>query len=419
MIFFLGVVLVLVAGLVALVLAERWGWEPTLTVSLAVAAVARVAIVVLTARSPQSAEVAGLLEPVVGQPFDFGWGMPITGQLLLNGRDPGVNYFPLLSYIYAAHVALVHLTGISWMFVGKLYAVVADVVLVWLIGRMATDRPALRRWQYACLPLALLVSGLHGQMEPFVLVFGVAALLFVRSERPAWAGSLLGIAIAAKTWPVLLGAGLLRGFRNNSARFTAVTAAAIVPLLFLLTYPLVVESSVREGLTRVLGYGSYAGEWGWTGLFRVILDYEEFIAISDELKSVGRWVLLLGLGLAWWAWRRADPVDLTAAILLTFLIATSGFGAQYLLWPVPFLLARPTRRTVPFLGIASLWVTFGYLVVGDFGYYLLWRHSGWWDYETVHLPWVAASLVVVLACFAALPWEHRRSSERSGELLTP
>lgn len=409
MIYFVGVVLILVAGLVLLVLAERWAWEPSLAITLTVAFLARVAIVLLTARSPQSAEVAGLVDPALGQPLDFGYGMPLVGTMLLEGRDPEVNYFPLLSYIYAAHVAVVQWTGISWIIIGKAYSVIADVTLVWLIGRLAHDRPALRRWQYACLPLALMISGIHGQMEPFVLAFGVAGLLYARGHRPAWGGALLGVAIAAKTWPVLLGAGLLRAARDNKARVVTVVATAAVPLGFLVTYPLVVgATSLTAGLSRVIGYGSYVGEWGWTGLLRVTLGDARYFDMYKELKSIGRWSTLAMVVLAWWVWRRADPVDLLAAVLLTFLIVTSGFGAQYLLWPVPLLLARPTRRTVPFLVIASLWAAVGYLLVGDFGHYVLWRYSGWWDYESVHLPWVATSVVVVLACFAALPWERRR-----------
>jgi hypothetical protein len=419
LIFFLGVLLILVAGMVLLVLAERWDWKPSLMTTLVVAALARIAIVLLTARTTQPVEVAGLMDPALGQPLDFGWGMPLTGTILLEGRDPQVNYFPLLSYIYAAHVALVHWTGVSWVIVGKLYSVVADVVLVWLIGLLATDRPELRRWQYACLPLALLVSGIHAQMEPFVLAFGVAGLLYARRQRPAWAGVLLGVAIAAKTWPVILGTGFLRALKNNKSRLVTMVASAGVPLAFLLTYQFVVDTSVTKGLSRVIGYGSYVGEWGWTGLIRVGFGDERFFRWYGELRAVGKWVTLAGLLIAWWLWRRANPIDLTAAVTLGFLVFASGFGAQYLLWPVPFLLAYPTRRTVPFLAVASAWATVGYLLVGDFGYYVLWRHSGWWEYESVHLPWIASSVVVVLACFAAFPWERRtpRIGRRQASLL--
>jgi len=420
LIYFTCVVAILMAGLVLMIVAERREWAPALWITLVVAALVRIAIVVLSARSPQSAEVAGFVQPAFGQPLDFGWGMPLVGETLLEGRDPEVSYFPLLTYIYAAQVALVYWTGISWIFIGKIYAVASDVVLVYLIGRLAQDRPLLRSWQYAWLPLALLVTGIHGQMEPFVLVFGVAALLQARRNRPSMAGAMLGIAIAAKTWPVLIGAGLLKALRDNSARFRAVTVAAAVPILFLVTYRFVVESSITESLGRVAGYASYAGEWGWTGLIRVATDYYRFQELADGLESIGRWITLAALGLAWVVWKRAHSVDLTAALLLTFLIFTPGFGAQYLLWPVPFLLARPTRRTVPFLAIASVWAAVGYLIVGDFGYYTLWRHSGWWDYETVHLPWVASSVLVILACFAAFPWERRRvSPRRPTERLTP
>ena len=80
-----------------------------------------------------------------------------------------------------------------------------------LVGTLAGgERAALRRFQYACNPLAILVSSVHGQAEPFCFLFVLAAFAVilragphVSGRRASAAGILLGLGIAAQTWPAV------------------------------------------------------------------------------------------------------------------------------------------------------------------------------------------------------------------------
>jgi len=84
-------------------------------------------------------------------------------------------------------------------------------------------------------------------------------------------------------------------------------------------------------------------------------------ALGPTWAHVGTYLTVLVLAGVLWLWRRADPVDLASAVLLAFLVVTAGFGAQYLLWAVPFLVARPTRWFPLALALATTWAATGYL----------------------------------------------------------
>jgi hypothetical protein len=64
----------------------------------------------------------------------------------------------------------------------------------------------------------------------------------------------------------------------------------------------------------------------------------------------GRWLLLAALAGTWWLIyrRRMDLLRGIVATFAVFYFATTGFGVQYLLWIVPFAIARRDRWLWPF-----------------------------------------------------------------------
>ena len=52
----------------------------------------------------------------------------------------------------------------------------------------AGERAALRRFQYACSPLAILVSSVHGQLKQACFLFVLAAFLVVLQAGPQVSG---------------------------------------------------------------------------------------------------------------------------------------------------------------------------------------------------------------------------------------
>jgi hypothetical protein len=104
--------------------------------------------------------------------------------------------------------------------------------------------------------------------------------------------------------------------------------------------------------------------------------------------------------IAFW---RVGAVEVTAAALLAFLAVTAGFGVQYLLWPIPFVLLLHRRTGLLFAVLASLYAAYVYYLVAD---------------GTPDRPLLAtqvqqwASVPVIMAALLALPWPRRVRADR-------
>lgn len=393
---------ILLLGAVLMIVAQRRGWRPTLITAIVVALALRGEMALL------SADI---------RPYDLYNDFVIAGHnalahrdLILNTRPTGWNYLPVYGLPLGAEVWLTDHHLLPWHLAGKIIPIGCDIAVTVLIGRLATGGTgALRRFQYACNPLAILVSAVHGQMEPICLMFAVAALLAAARRRPLLAGALLGLGIGTKTWPAILLPAVIaaaspawwKGGRLDwRATVRVVTGAAGVPLLLFVTLPLTTGTHWQD-LPRIgkvmAGYHSAAGAWGWSAPIVAAMHRSPWNP-PEFVNTIGTPILLGALALALWFWRRAHPVDLAAAIPSVFLVATAGFGAQYLLWPVPFQTARPNRWIIPFQLSAAVYAGIGYLVLGL-------SSDLYWRYAAV---WYIASFVVIVLLILALPARRTR-----------
>ncbi|QFY06971.1 hypothetical protein GBF35_09975 [Nonomuraea phyllanthi] len=439
--------IVLVAG-VALALVAQWrDWRPPLIVAVLVGIAVRVLIMYTSAIS-------------VHQPVDFVESFKPAGEAILRGEDPvlasegGWHFLPTIPYVYGILLWL----GIPWEFAGRLVTVVADIVLIPLVAKLAGGpKASLRALQYALNPLALLVASLHGQVEPVALVFGVAAFVVARGagplERPGiatdvvakvragvaaygvrasiprmvgrggmlhrallpgpddradlrrglLAGVLMGLALCAKSWPIWLVPGMLLLLPNLRSRVVGLFATGFVPLFFLATLPIFAGTRLDQipaVIHTIQDIRPIIGEYGWTPWFTGG-DW----ALDANLASIGTKAIYLCVLAAILYWRRADPVDMTTAILLAFMVVTPRLGAQYLLWFMPFLVARPTRFAWPAILGASLWSGYGYLFMTQFD------ANTWW---AMHADWSRASIVLLPIFVLAMPWGRRDATAVPG-----
>ncbi|GII80470.1 hypothetical protein Sru01_54520 [Sphaerisporangium rufum] len=389
--------IVLVSGVVLAILAQWKGWRPTLLVALAVGIGVRVLIMSLSVVD-------------TWQPVDFVNSFQPAGQAILERKDPvlesngGWHFLPTIPYVYGLLLWL----NIPWEIAGRLVTVVADIILIPLVGRLAGGKDAgLRAFQYACNPLAILVASVHGQVEPVSLVFGVAAFIVARNARTSRpvrnaivAGLLMGLALCAKSWPIWLVPGMLLFLPDLRARAYAFFATGVPPIFFLVTLPIGAGTSLDQlpEVIRTIGdVRPIIGEWGWTAI-AVGGDW----TLDAELARYGQWMIYSTLLVVGLLWRRADPVDLTTALLLAFMVVTPRLGAQYLLWFMPFLVARPTRFAWPAIIGTSTWAAVGYLYLTQF------NDARWWIY---HSPWAMSSVILLPVLVAAMPWGARRTGE--------
>jgi len=399
---------VLLTGFSLAVVGQWRGWRPSLRVSVAVGLGLRLILLVSAASDSW-------------QPVDFDESFRPAGAAILSGHDPvlasngGWHFLPMIPYLYALPLA----AGIPWEIAGRLWTIVADMGLIYLVGKLARGLPAeggidrqrrreaQARFQYACNPIALMIAVIHAQVEPISLVFLVAAYLVARprpategggARRALCTGLLFGLALSAKSWPIVLLPVVLAMLPTWRQRLYGLVASGAVPLFFLVTLPLLVNTSVanlKHAAQYMGGVRPIVGEWGWTALLTGG-DWDLVPAYS-RYGQILLYVTLLVVGLLW---RRANRIDQTSAMLLAFMVVTPRMGTQYLLWFVPFLVARPTRWSQAAMSVAAAWAGLGYIYLTQFD------ETQWW---INHRWWAQISVVVIVFLAAAIPWTRRRS----------
>jgi hypothetical protein len=286
--------------------------------------------------------------------------------------------------------------GVPWTVMGRVVPVLADLAIIPLVAKLTIGpdprRRALHAFQYACAPPVLMVCALHGQFPPITLAFGIGALLAARSGRVHLTGLLIGLSATTANWAALLIPGLLIALPSLRARLTMIGWTALVPSAFLASSVLFLGTPVRElpaSLAEAMSARAVIGDWGWTTF--VTAGRQE---VQAGFGNIGMPILAIGLLAAWWWWRRADPVRLTLALLLVFLIVTYRFGSQYLLWPIPYLLMLSGRGTWPVITVSGLWAGFGYVYMSRLDQFA-WRDA--------HVWWAFSSLALIALFIYALP----------------
>jgi Glycosyltransferase family 87 len=398
----IAVFAMLAAGGAVAYLAGRLRWRPPLWAAVLVGLALRVAVLLATYNV---------------RPYDFVNDFYVAGvnvlhhqDLILHARPTGWNYLPLYGFVLAAEVKLHAVAHISWMYAGRIFPILADLGVIVLVGVIAGDRDGpLRRFQYACYPIAIIESAAHGQIEPTCLLLALGALAIVlrsgsaiTTGRTLASGLLLGLAIGAKTWPVLFAPALWRGLPSARERIRCMLAAGVTVAALFATMPLTVGTPVRDLLRdakTIAFYHPAIGTWGWSA----VITHLYGVLPGSRTASVIGWaasaLTLVAVVAAVWWWRRGHPLDLATVAPGAFLLTTASFGVQYLMWPAATLIARPTKRSGYFHVIACAWAYFGEVGISGFT----------WHEHRALLPDVKlTSILVIPAIAVALPWERRR-----------
>src|SRR3954447_17400048 len=243
----------------------------------------------------------------------------------------------------------------------------------------------------ALSPLALGPISLN-TYDAWPALLTLAALL----AFPLGSFALLGLAFAAKVYPlVLLPPALTYVWRTQGRRaaaragavFVGVAAAVVVPFLILAPHGLIESFRAQAGRSlqvESLG-GSLLGVADRAGLYTATVVHRTHHTISYDLagslphalavaSTVGQ---VLSVLLAWWLYARGrDGVDRVllafAAAIAGFLAFTRFFSPQYLVWVVPFVvLLGPLEwaLTGAALVLAQVWF-FHYSDVFSLGGYI-------------------------------------------------
>ena len=263
-------------------------------------------------------------------------------------------YFPFV----AACAAIDSAIGIDFRHLLRLGPIAADIGIAALVQYVLGMRGASERIRLAGAGLVLLgpvflgVAAYQGQVDSVAILPALAALaVWLRGgeRRALHAGLLIGLGGSMKTVPLLMVLALAPSVRSWRELVTLGTAAAAVPLAMLAPFLIVDAGSVIDHL-------NYRGFPGLGGLSLVATPQFPLFWQAGHLPPAGEQTLFLldhgklitaaGLLLAAAVLARFRPDPLGAAVILWLAVWVFGvnFFAQYLVWGLPFLLARGQLR---------------------------------------------------------------------------
>jgi uncharacterized membrane protein len=197
----------------------------------------------------------------------------------------------------------------------------------------------------ALAPTMILAATVNWDLLP--LAFIALALLAWARRHPFAAGVLLGLAVAAKFYPVLLlGGFLVLALRTGRWRPTLLLVAGTVASWLAVNIPVAIANSegwsyfYRFSQTRGEDFGSIWFALTTLGLPSVPADRLNLLATGLFLAlCVG--IAVLGLA----APRRPRLVSLLFLIVAAFVLTNKVYSPQYSLWLVPLaVMARPRWR---------------------------------------------------------------------------
>ncbi len=262
-------------------------------------------------------------------------------------------------------------TGIPFRFWLRLPSVLADLGSFFLVARWLT-----KLWPnknhggvlmcLALCPTAILISGYHGNTDS-VMIFLVLLSLY-STETPWLAGVVFGLALCVKVVPLVFVPAIFLYLPGWSKRLIFFGVAGLVFVVCSLPY---LAQDPKAILTAVFGYSSVYGHWGWTQLAVIIspnptylhgrFDVQGSHAIFARMLKLMTMVLIVGVS----AWlNRPKPkaslfiqCGLVTAILL---FMAPGFGVQYLVWLVPFVVALGLRAAMIY------YITSGLIMINEY-----------------------------------------------------
>jgi hypothetical protein len=358
--------------------------------------------------------------------ISFSEGVRQFGPVGMYGHDYFTlyNHPPLSGRMLVAINWLVDRDVASFIFLVKVPAVLADLVMAWLVFELVRLRrpvveAAVAGVLVVCSPALAVISGFHGNTDPLFLMFAVLSVYLLVVKRWATAaGVAFALSLSIKIIPVVLVPLLLVLLLRLGLRKVLAFAAGGAVVFALLWIP-VMLSKWTEFSRDVLGYnGIWAREWG-LNQFAVWADVPS--DVTDWLIGPGRFVVLALCSLlpAYIAWRR--PVEFSPAALglalAMFLLLSPAFGMQYLVWPLAALYFVNFWTATLYNAAASTFILFVY---SDWNSAPPWD---WWegkatlfrslDTTLMVITWSVLALAVVAGLF--LVRRNRSDDSDSGD----
>lgn len=313
---------------------------------------------------------------------------------------PDLNHPPSMLHFLSGLLWTSDHTHLPFHFWLRFPGILADAGTLYLVCRILGPRIAQRSVFIAVLliaiaPIHILISGFHGNTDPIMIFFVIAAVwLAGYRDKPALGGVAYGLALCIKVAPAMLVPVLflsIAGMRKRATFFLAtasVVAIAWSPYLF---------QQPAAVIHQVFGYKSSYGLWGFSWLFRELANaWPASQSINNGFSRFGSTLVVTAILIlsVWMNRRERKPSLYTQAgmVFLLFFTATSGFAVQYLAWLTPWIAELGVLPVALFMVTGSVFL----LVV-----YNYWNLGMPW-YMAIAYPWNSHQYFQVLCWISVL-----------------
>ena len=248
------------------------------------------------------------------------------------------NHPPLMGWLaafWAYLTGMVHgdlLVFARWVKIVGLLGEMGTLVLLW---RFATPRAAAA---YALSPVAILISGFHGNTDPLCASLILGGAIAADRERWFWTGVLFAAALNVKLIAILILPIVFLSVPWRSVfRFTAGLALAVIP------YIPPALAAPKALYRNIFNYGSPINDWGLIAFLVTGVGEPRLSALHTAYAWYvpnGKFVVVGSIfAFALWAKfsRRMRVASQVAIGVCLWLILTPGFGIQYLIYATPLL----------------------------------------------------------------------------------
>ena len=262
-------------------------------------------------------------------------------------------------------------TGIPFRFWLRFPSAMADLgsfflVFRWLTRLWPTRDHASALLSLALCPAAILISGYHGNTDSIMIFLVLMALYTV--DNTWLAGLIFGLAICVKVVPLIFVPAIFFYLASWNKRLIFFGLAALVFVFCSLPY---LVQDPKATLTTVFAYSSLYGHWGWTQLALIISPNRTYLHGRFDVQgshAIFAWILklvtlVLVVGVSVWLNRFRPKTSLfiqCGLLAAIFLFMASGFGVQYLVWLVPFVVALGLRTSMLY------YITSGLIMINQY-----------------------------------------------------
>jgi len=199
---------------------------------------------------------------------------------------------------------------------------------------------------YLFNPLTIMVSGYHGQDDNLGIIFLVLFFYYLLKTKKIniFSTVLLGLSLIVK--PVA--APVMPFLVSKQKKFLKMIIFGImvsIPYLFLITT--YAYSSLSEKLRGTLLYGGVRYLWGYSRIenyFTTLFDLPVIHTIFNYIYPLITILLFGGMFLYFLKNKHISYLDGIIISNLFFFVFSSGFGIQYFMWILPFVVLKASEH---------------------------------------------------------------------------